>query len=103
MPMVVAEFSMFPLDKGESVSPYVARIAEIIEASGLDYHMHAMGTVLEGDYDQVMGVVGRCFQALAVDCRRILCNLHLDYRQGQQGRLHAKVASVEDKIGHKLL
>jgi uncharacterized protein (TIGR00106 family) len=100
--MVALEFSMFPLDKGESVSPYVARIVKLIEASGLDYHFHAMGTVLEGDYDQVMGVVGRCFQALAADCNRIECSLQLDYRKGRRGRLQAKVASVEEKVGHKL-
>jgi uncharacterized protein (TIGR00106 family) len=100
--MVVLEFSIFPLDKGESVSPYVARIMKIIEASGLDYHFHAMGTVLEGDYDQVMGIVGRCFEALAADCGRIECNLKFDYRKGRRGRLHAKVASVEEKVGHKL-
>ena len=100
--MVVLEFSMFPLDKGESVSAYVARSMEIIESSGLDYHCHAMGTVLEGDYDQVMDVVRRSFEAMAADCSRIECSLTLDYRKGRRGRLQAKVASVEQKLGHKL-
>jgi uncharacterized protein (TIGR00106 family) len=74
----------------------------IIESSGLDYHFHAMGTLLEGGYDEVMGVVGRCFQALAADCTRIECSLHLDYRKDRRNRLHGKVASVEQKLGHKL-
>ena len=100
--MVVLEFSIFPLDKGESVSPYVARILQIVESSGLDYHFHAMGTILEGDYDRVMGVVGRCFQALAADCNRIECSLTLDYRKDRLNRLQGKVASVEQKLGHKL-
>lgn len=100
--MVVLEFSMYPLDKGESVSPYVARSLRIIEASGLDYRLHAMGTVLEGEYDQVMDVVKQCFEAMAADCTRIECSIKLDYRKGRRGRLEGKVASVEQKVGHPL-
>ena len=48
LPVVLLEFSMSPLGEGESVSRYVARSLEIVEASGLDYRLHAMGTVLEG-------------------------------------------------------
>jgi len=97
--MVILEFSMFPLDKGESVSRYVARSLAIIEASGLPYQCHAMGTVLEGEYDEVMDVVRRCFEAMAEDCRRIECSVKIDYRQGHSGRLAGKVASVEEKLG----
>jgi uncharacterized protein (TIGR00106 family) len=97
--MVVLEFSMFPLDKGESLSRYVARSLAIIEASGLPYQCHAMGTILEGEYDEVMDVVRRCFEAMAEDCRRIECSVKIDYRQGHSGRLAGKVASVEEKLG----
>ena len=45
--MVLLEFSMTPLGKGTSVSPYVARSLEIVEASGLDYRLHSMGTIVE--------------------------------------------------------
>lgn len=100
--MVVLEFSMFPLDKGESLSPYVARSLEIIDSSGLDYHCHAMGTVLEGEYDQVMDVVKRCFEAMAADCSRIECSIKFDYRRGHRGRLRSKVTSVEQRLGRKL-
>jgi uncharacterized protein (TIGR00106 family) len=98
--MVILEFSMFPLDKGESVSRYVARSLAIIEASGLPYQCHAMGTVLEGEYDEVMDVVRRCFEAMAADCQRIECSIKIDYRKGYNGRLTGKLASVEEKLGH---
>ena len=100
--MVLLEFSMFPLDKGESLSPYVARSLDIIDASGLDYRCHAMGTVLEGEFPQVMDVVRRCFEAMAADCRRIECSVKLDYRKGYRGRLDSKVESVEEKLGRRL-
>ena len=100
--MVVLEFSMFPLDKGESVSQYVARSLDIIDSSGLDYRCHAMGTLLEGEFDQVIDVLRQCFQAMAVDCNRIECSVKFDYRKGHQGRLDAKVRSVEEKLGREL-
>jgi len=100
--MVVLELSMFPLDKGESVSAYVARSVDVIQSSGLDYRCNAMGTVLEGDFDQVMDVVRRCFQTMAADCNRIECSIKFDYRKGYRGRLVSKVASVEQKLGREV-
>ncbi len=100
--MVLLEFSMSPLDKGQSVSPYVARSLAIIEESGLDYRLHAMGTIVEGDIDQVLDVLKKCFAAMAADCDRITCSAKLDFRKGYSGRLDSKVASVEDKLGHPL-
>jgi uncharacterized protein (TIGR00106 family) len=97
--MVLLEFSMYPLDKGDSVSPYVARSLDIIDRSGLDYRCNSMGTVLEGEFDEVMDVVKRCFQAMTADCNRVDCSIKLDYRKGRQGRLAAKVASAEQKLG----
>ena len=70
--MVLLDFSMSPMGKGESVSPYVARCLEIVAASGLDYELHAMGTILEGEWEQVFAVVQRCYEALQPDCDRIV-------------------------------
>jgi uncharacterized protein (TIGR00106 family) len=100
--MILLEFSIFPLDKGESVSPYVARCLDIVDRSGTVYRSHAMGTVLEGGYEEVMSVVQKCFEALSVDCNRIECSMKLDYRHGQTNRLAGKIASVEQKLGRKL-
>ncbi len=100
--MVLLEFSMFPLDKGESLSRYVARSLDVIDSSGLDYRCHAMGTVLEGEFDQVMAVVKRCFEEMAADCHRIECNMKIDYRRDYSGRLAGKVASVEEKLGREV-
>jgi uncharacterized protein (TIGR00106 family) len=99
---MLCEFSMFPLDRGESLSPYVARSLDIIDQSGLSYELHAMGTILEGEYDEVMAVVKKCFEAMAQDCGRISCSLKFDWRRGKSGRLRAKVESVERKVGRRL-
>jgi uncharacterized protein (TIGR00106 family) len=100
--MVLLDFSMTPLGKGESVSAYVARCLEVVAASGLDYRLHAMGTTLEGELDQVLDVVRRCFQALESDCDRISCSIKIDYRKGPGGRLDDKVQKVQGLLGRPL-
>ena len=100
--MVLLEFSMSPLGKSESVGKYVARSLDVIDKSGLDSRLHAMGTVLEGDWNEVFGVVTRCFEAMRKDCNRISVAIKVDYRKGKRGRLTAKVTSVERKLGRKL-
>ncbi len=100
--MVLLEFSMTPLGKGSSVSPFVARSLEIIDTSGLDYQLHAMGTIVEGEPAEVLKVLQDCLEAMSEDCDRITCTAKLDYRRGQSGRLRSKVQSVEDKLGREL-
>jgi len=93
---------MSPMDQGVGVSAFVARSLEIIDASGLDYRLHAMGTVIEGEWEEVMAVVTECFERMKEDCDRITISIKADYRKGQRGRLDAKVGAIEQKLGRKL-
>lgn len=95
---VIVEFSIFPMDKGESLSPYVARALKEIQESGLPYELNPMGTCVEGEWREVMALVDRCFQALAQDCNRINLSLKADYRKGPAGRMKSKVVSVKEKL-----
>jgi uncharacterized protein (TIGR00106 family) len=97
--MVLLEFSLYPTDKGESVSEYVKRNLEIIDESGLPYKLGPMGTCLEGEYDEVMAVVKKCFDRMSADCGRVACQIKIDYRAGHSGRLDAKVQTLKDKTG----
>ena len=100
--MVLLEFSMSPMDKGESVSDYVSRSLKIVSDSGVDYRLNPMGTVLEGEWEEVMSVVKKCYETMRSDCKRITCSVKIDYREGKNGRLESKMASVENKLGKKL-
>ncbi|MBF0612819.1 MAG: MTH1187 family thiamine-binding protein [Magnetococcales bacterium] len=99
---VLLEFSMTPLDKGESVSPYVSRSLDIIDKSGIPYKLGPMGTCLEGEWDEVMGVVKACLERMQEDCVRISISIKADYRKEGQNRLAGKIASVEGKVGRPL-
>jgi uncharacterized protein (TIGR00106 family) len=95
---VIVDFSLFPLDKGESLSPYVARSIKIIQESGLPYEFRAMGTSIEGGWEEVMAVVNRCVETMQQDCNRIVLSLKGDFRKGPSGRLQRKVESVKEKL-----
>ena len=100
--MVLLEFSMSPLGKGESVGKYVARSLDIIDRSGVAYRLNPMGTILEGDWDEVFDVVKQCFERMKQDCSRISCTIKVDYRKGRKSRLESKIQSVERRLKRKL-
>jgi uncharacterized protein (TIGR00106 family) len=100
--LVLLEFSMSPFGKGESLSPYVARSLDIIDKSGLPYQLTPMGTIIEGEWDAVMAVVGACFAAMSTDCARIGAQIKIDWRAGDQSRMRAKVDAVEARLGRTL-
>ena len=95
---VIVDFAIFPMDKGESLSPYVARAIKIINESGVSHKLHPMGSCIEGEWEEVIAVVNRCFEALKKDCNRINVNFKADYRKGAPGRMERKIQSVEEKI-----
>lgn len=97
---VLLEFSMFPTDRGESKSTFVARILDVIDTSGLSYQLTPMGTIVEADtIDEALALVGSCYKVLEPDCNRVSSFLKFDIRKGTSGRLSTKVASVEEKLG----
>jgi len=100
--MALLEFSITPLGAGESVSRYVARAVDLVDRSGLDYRLHAMGTEVEGDLGQLLDLLQRCIEAVSQDCDRVSVSAKIDYRKNHGGALGAKVASVEHQLGRAL-
>lgn len=100
--MVLLEFSITPLGLGESVSAQVARCVELVDQSGLDYRLHAMGTIVEGELTEVLALLQRCVELMAKEANRVSVVAKLDYRAGAVGRLKGKVESVEKRLGRTL-
>jgi uncharacterized protein (TIGR00106 family) len=99
---VLVEFSVVPIGAGVSVSPQIARVLKIVAGSGLSYKANPMGTVLEGDWDAVMGVVKKCHAEVMKDAERAITSIKVDDRKGKEERLEKKLESVEKKLGMKL-
>jgi uncharacterized protein (TIGR00106 family) len=100
--MALLEFSVTPLGAGESVGQYVAKAVDVVDQSGLDYQLHAMGTVVEGDLGQLLDVLKRSIEAVSTDCDRVSVSAKIDVRKGHPGALDAKVASVEKRLGREV-
>ncbi len=99
---VMVEFSVVPMGKGVSVSPIIAEVMKIVVESGVSYRTNPMGTVLEGDWDKVMGLVKRCHDAVMQDTDRAITTIKIDDRRGSDVRMDRKIESLEKKLGMKL-
>lgn len=99
---MMVEFSVVPLGKGASVSPVIARVMKIIMDSGVRYRANPMGTVLEGDWDQLMDLIRKCHDEAMRDADRVVTSVKIDDYKGKGYRLDAKLESVERKLGQKL-
>ncbi len=99
---MLAEFSITPIGAGESVSQFVAESLRLVEKSGLDYRINPMGTVVEGEFDDVFSLIARCHKAMRKRCRRVSTIIKIDDREGVEGALNKKIASVERVLGKRL-
>ncbi len=99
---MLVEFSVVPIGTSVSVSPQIAKVLKIIAESGIPYKANPMGTVLEGEWDMVMGVIRRCHAEVMKDAERTITTITIDDRKGKEDRLEKKLESVEQKLGMKL-
>jgi uncharacterized protein (TIGR00106 family) len=97
--MIVA-FSLSPTssEPGGSVSEAVTRAVRVVRESGLPNETNAMFTNIEGEWDEVMGVVKRAVDAVAEVSPRVGLVLKADIRPGYDGQLTAKVERVEQGL-----
>jgi len=99
---MLVQFSIVPLGVGVSISSYVAKVIKIVDKSGLPYKLHAMGTIVEGEWEEVMNLIKKCRDTLMEEIERIVIDIKIDDRKGATGRIEGKVRSVEEKL-EKLL
>ena len=92
---MIAELTIFPVGEGTSLSDYVAEVLTVIHESGLKYELHSMGTNVEGDLDEIAGVVKKCHEALfAKGCQRIATTIKIDERRDKVYTMTKKPASI---------
>jgi uncharacterized protein (TIGR00106 family) len=99
---MLASFSVVPMTTGESVSHLVAESLKIVDASGLDYQLGPMQTIVEGEEAKVMETIMKCHRRLLELAPRVLTTITIDDRKGATGRLRGKVRDVEQRVGKTL-
>lgn len=96
---VVADLCVIPLLEGQSLSPYIAECQKILREAGLSHQLHAYGTNVEGEWDEVMAAVKRCHEAVhQMGVARIATNLKLSTRTDKAQTIETKVQHVEDLL-----
>ena len=99
---MLVSFSIFPTDKGESVSKYVAKTIDIVDKSGLPYRSSAMSTVVEGNWDRVFKVIKRCRDTMVKESNRVYMVITVDDRRRAKNRLTGKVDKIERVLKRKI-
>jgi uncharacterized protein (TIGR00106 family) len=90
--MLVA-FAITPLGVGENVGKRVSEAIRVVRDSGLPNRTDSMFTTIEGEWDEVFGVIKRACEA--DDAPRIGLTLKADMRPGVTDALTSKVEAVE--------
>jgi uncharacterized protein (TIGR00106 family) len=97
---VIADISIVPLGVGLSLSPYVAACEKVLAEAGLNPRLHAYGTNVEGEWDEVFGALRRCHELLhEMGAPRVSTNLRCGTRTDKSQSMDDKVRSVERKLG----
>lgn len=102
---MLAELEIVPIGtKSASLSGLLAEVARRIDASGLDYRVGPMGTVVEGDWEAVMRLARECHQAMLGSADRVMTTIRIDDRKDKPGpgRIVTKVQSLESRVGRSL-
>jgi uncharacterized protein (TIGR00106 family) len=96
---VLIDLCVVPMGVGVSVSEYVAACHRVLEETGLRTALHAYGTNIEGEWDEVFAAVKACHEALhAMGVPRISTSMRVGTRSDRDQSLADKVRSVEEKL-----
>jgi uncharacterized protein (TIGR00106 family) len=96
---VLVDISIVPLGVGLSLSSYIAECEKIFAKAGLKTALHAYGTNIEGEWDDVFGAIKACHETLhAMGAPRISTNLRLGTRTDRAQTMEEKVRSVAEKM-----
>ncbi len=97
--MAVMEISVIPMGTSASVSGFVAGAVELIKKSGLRYRLTAMGTIVEGEVDQLLKLAGEVHKnVLDRGAPRVVTLIKLDDRKDKPLSAEGKIRSVQSKL-----
>ena len=96
---VIADLCVIPLGVGVSVSKYVVACEKVLKDAGLKTQLHAYGTNLEGDWDQVFLAIKRCHEVVhEMGAPRISTSIKVGTRTDRKQTMEDKIESVKQKL-----
>lgn len=96
---MIVEISFIPIGVGTSLSRYIAKVVKNIEKSGLKYQLTPMGTIVQGDWEDISKLVDDSHKIiLDMGIERIITNIKIDYRLDKKSSMEDKINSVKRKM-----
>ncbi len=96
---VIVDFCLVPLGVGVSVGKYVAACQKVFEEAGLKTHLHAYGTNIEGEWEEVFSSIKKCHELIhQMGAPRISSTLKFGTRTDRNQTMEDKVKSVKEKL-----
>ena len=96
---VIADLCVVPLGVGVSVSREIAACQRVLEEAGLQTTLHAYGTNIEGEWDEVFAAIKRCHEVVhGMGAPRISTTIKLGTRTDRSQSMEDKVRSVATKL-----
>lgn len=97
---VIADLCVVPMGVGVSVSRHVAACEKVLRDAGLKIHLHAYGTNIEGEWDEVFAAIKKCHEVVhGMGAPRITTTLKVGTRTDREQTMEDKIRSVEKLIG----
>ena len=96
---VIADLCLIPIGVGVSVSKEIAACERIFAEAGLTVNLHAYGTNIEGEWDDVFAAIKRCHEVVhSMGAPRVSSNLRFGTRIDREQTLADKITSVKEKL-----
>jgi len=97
--VAIVEVSIVPIGtESTSLSSYVANCLRVLKDSGLTHELHGMGTIIEGDLQELFAVIRKMHEVPFMEgAQRVVTSIKLDDRRDKESTFRKKVASVLDK------
>ncbi|MEN6378755.1 MAG: MTH1187 family thiamine-binding protein [Methanofastidiosum sp.] len=96
---MIAEISFVPIGVGTSLSRYIAVVIKNIEKSGLKYQLTPMGTIVEGEWNEISKLIDYSHNLIfEMGIERIITNVKIDYRLDKKSSMQDKLDSVKKKM-----
>lgn len=93
---MLAELRVTPVEGKTSFARLIADLVPVLAESPLRYQVHAMGTTLEGELEDILALVRRSHEEARKHADRVLIELSLDDRGGAEGELVRGLQHVRD-------
>jgi uncharacterized protein (TIGR00106 family) len=96
---VIIDLCLVPIGVGVSLSKYIAACEEVLQKAGLKTRLHAYGTNIEGEWDQVFKAVKQCHQRIhEMGAPRISTSIRIGTRIDRASSMNTKIESVKKKL-----